>query len=50
MLWLGFLLLAQYRIRVLAQEGVPPALTPWLATAVALYAVARAVCAAALVV
>jgi len=49
-LWLGFLLLAQYRIRVLAQEGVPPAPTPSLATAAALYAVALAVCAAALVV
>ncbi|MFJ5270624.1 hypothetical protein [Streptomyces sp. NPDC088358] len=46
----GFLLLAQYRIRVLAQEGLPPAPTPSLATAAALYAVALTVCAAALVV
>ncbi|MET7847518.1 hypothetical protein ABZT48_04605 [Streptomyces avermitilis] len=49
-LWLGLLLLAQYRIRVLAREGVPPAPTPSLATAAALYAVALAVCAVALAV
>lgn len=49
-LWLGFLLIAQFRIRSLAGAAVPPALTPRLATAAVLCTVALAVCAAALVV
>ncbi|MEU7056410.1 DUF202 domain-containing protein [Streptomyces sp. NPDC046197] len=49
-LWLGFLLVAQLRIRVLARSAAPPALTPRHATAAALCTVALAVCAAALVV
>jgi hypothetical protein len=48
-LWLGFLLLAQSRIRCLARTAVPPALTPRLATAAVLCTVGVAVCAAALV-
>lgn len=48
-LWLGFLLLAHRRIRVLASTPTPPALAPRHATAAVLCAVAMAVCAAALV-
>jgi uncharacterized membrane protein YidH (DUF202 family) len=49
-LWLGFLLLAQHRIRVLASTATPPALAARHASAAVLCAVAMAVCAAALVV
>ncbi|NED33548.1 DUF202 domain-containing protein [Streptomyces sp. SID8499] len=49
LLWLGFLLLAQFRIRRLDQP-TPPALTPRLAAAAVLATAALAVCAAALVV
>lgn len=48
--WLGFLLVARFRIRRLAQSAVPPALTARLATAAVLCTAAVAVCAAALVV
>ncbi|MEV6176682.1 DUF202 domain-containing protein [Streptomyces sp. NPDC052016] len=48
-LWLGFLLLAHHRIRVLASATAPPALAARQATAMALCAVAMAVCGAALV-
>jgi hypothetical protein len=49
-LWLGFLVLAHHRIRVLASTTSPPALHPRRATAAALCTVALAVCAAALVI
>ncbi|MEV5491543.1 DUF202 domain-containing protein [Streptomyces bobili] len=49
-LWLGFLVLAHHRIRVLASTTAPPALHPRRATAAALCTVALAVCAAALVI
>ena len=49
-LWLAFLLLAHRRIRALTAAPSPVALTPGLATAAALCAVATAACAAALVV
>jgi hypothetical protein len=49
-LWLGFLVLAHHRIRVLASTTAPPALHPRHATAAALCTVALAVCAAALVI
>jgi hypothetical protein len=49
-LWLGFLVLAHHRIRVLASTTPPPALHPRRATAAALCTVALAVCAAALVI
>lgn len=49
LLWLGFLLLAQFRIRRL-DRATPPALTPRLAAAAVLATAALAVCAAALVV
>ncbi|OQD54374.1 DUF202 domain-containing protein [Streptomyces phaeoluteigriseus] len=49
-LWLGFLVLAHQRIRVLASTTAPPALHPRRATAAALCTVALAVCAAALVI
>ncbi|WP_436848103.1 DUF202 domain-containing protein [Streptomyces collinus] len=49
-LWLGFLWVAQRRIRVLASRPRPPALAVRQATAAVLCAVALAVCAAALVV
>ncbi|MEU1499313.1 DUF202 domain-containing protein [Streptomyces sp. NPDC005732] len=50
-LWLGFLVLAHRRIRVLAVPGAagPPALAPLHATAATLCTVALAVCATALV-
>ncbi|WP_405738706.1 DUF202 domain-containing protein [Streptomyces sp. NBC_00028] len=48
-LWLGFLMLAHRRIRALAAETSPSALTPRHATAAALCTVAVAVCGAALV-
>ncbi|MFF0163484.1 DUF202 domain-containing protein [Streptomyces sp. NPDC005263] len=49
-LWLGFLLVAHRRIRVLSATSSPtPALTPRHATTGALLTVALAVCAAALV-
>ncbi len=48
-LWLGFLLLAQSRIRTLAAPR-PAALTPRAAGAAALCTIALAVCAAALVI
>ncbi|MGW4563826.1 DUF202 domain-containing protein [Streptomyces sp. NPDC004561] len=48
-LWLGFLAVAQHRIRALAAGPRPPALAPRLATAAVLCAVALAVCAAVLV-
>ncbi|MET8564964.1 DUF202 domain-containing protein [Streptomyces flaveolus] len=48
-LWLGFLRVAQHRIRALTAGPRPPALAPRLATAAALCAVALAVCAAVLV-
>ena len=47
--WLGFLALAHHRIRVLATSAEPAALAPRHATATALFTVALAVCAAALV-
>ncbi|MFF8595502.1 DUF202 domain-containing protein [Streptomyces sp. NPDC015220] len=47
--WLGFVLVAQFRIRCLAQPA-PPALTPRLATATVLGTVALALCAVLLVV
>ncbi|MEU9449242.1 DUF202 domain-containing protein [Streptomyces sp. NPDC048277] len=49
-LWLGFLLVANRRIRALATTGRPPALAPRQATAAVLCTLAIAVCAAALVV
>ncbi|UFR05444.1 DUF202 domain-containing protein [Streptomyces sp. Go40/10] len=49
-LWLGFLGVAQHRIRALTAGPRPPALAPRHATAAALCAVALAVCAAVLVV
>lgn len=49
-LWLGFLLVANRRIRALAADGRPPALAPRQATAAVLCTVAVAVCATALVV
>ncbi|MFB7598468.1 DUF202 domain-containing protein [Streptomyces sp. NPDC056160] len=49
LLWLGFVLLAQFRIRRLAGAAAPPALTARLATAAVLCTVAMAVCAAVLV-
>ncbi|MFI2643540.1 DUF202 domain-containing protein [Streptomyces sp. NPDC018610] len=49
LLWLGFLLVAQFRIRRL-DRAAPPALTPRLAAAAVLGTAALAVCAAALVV
>ncbi|MFJ8113033.1 DUF202 domain-containing protein [Streptomyces sp. NPDC096132] len=49
-LWLAFLLLAHRRIRALTAAPAPAALAPRYATAAVLYAVATAVCAAALVV
>ncbi|MFD7992898.1 DUF202 domain-containing protein [Streptomyces mexicanus] len=49
-LWLGFLLLAEVRIRRLGRSAAPPALAPRLAAAAAVCTVALAVCAAALVV
>ncbi|MFE9453235.1 DUF202 domain-containing protein [Streptomyces sp. NPDC006739] len=49
-LWLGFLWVAQHRIRALAAAPAPRALAPRHATAAALCTVALAVCAAALVV
>ncbi|GEC04400.1 hypothetical protein SSP24_20550 [Streptomyces spinoverrucosus] len=48
-LWLGFLSIANRRIRTLAAPGHPPALTPRHATAAVLCTVALAVCASALV-
>ncbi|MFI1439959.1 DUF202 domain-containing protein [Streptomyces fructofermentans] len=48
-LWLGLLVVAHRRIRVLALGGRPAALTPAHASAAALCPVALAVCAAALV-
>ncbi|MFC4467173.1 DUF202 domain-containing protein [Streptomyces xiangluensis] len=50
-LWLGFLTVAHHRIRALTttERSGPAALTPKHATAAALYTVALAVCAAALV-
>jgi predicted Abi (CAAX) family protease len=50
-LWLGLLTVAHHRIRTLTttERSGPAALTPKYATATALYAVALAVCAAALV-
>ncbi|MFF0965026.1 DUF202 domain-containing protein [Streptomyces sp. NPDC003703] len=49
LLWLGFLLVAQTRIRALARTAVPPVLTPRLATAAVLCTVALALCASVLV-
>ncbi|MFS4094967.1 DUF202 domain-containing protein [Streptomyces sp. AF1A] len=49
-LWLGFLCVAQQRIRALATGPRPPALAPRHATAAVLCAVALALCAAMLVV
>ncbi|MEU8578258.1 DUF202 domain-containing protein [Streptomyces asoensis] len=49
-LWLAFLLLAHRRIHALSATASPAALAPRHATAVALCAVATAVCATALVV
>ncbi|MET9148512.1 DUF202 domain-containing protein [Streptomyces sp. NPDC004042] len=49
LLWLGFLLVAQARIRCLSRTAAPPALTARLATAAVLCTVALAVCASALV-
>ncbi|MGW5652457.1 DUF202 domain-containing protein [Streptomyces humi] len=49
-LWLGFLLVANRRIRALAATGRPPALAPRQATAAVLCTVAVALCATALVV
>ncbi|WP_405611116.1 DUF202 domain-containing protein [Streptomyces sp. NBC_00076] len=48
-LWLGFLLVAHRRIRVLSATSSPTALAPRDATTGALLTVALAVCAAALV-
>ncbi|MBV7695327.1 DUF202 domain-containing protein [Streptomyces sp. TRM70350] len=48
-LWLGFLLAAHRRIRMLAASDRPAALTPGYAAAAALCTVALAVCASALV-
>ncbi|WP_371672556.1 DUF202 domain-containing protein [Streptomyces sp. NBC_00289] len=48
-LWLGFLLVAHHRIRVLAGASAPQAFPPRHATAAALLTVALAVCGAALV-
>ncbi|MFJ9710563.1 uncharacterized protein DUF202 [Streptomyces sp. Ag109_O5-1] len=50
LLWLGFLLVANRRIRALATTDRPRALPPRQATAAVLCTVAIAVCAAALVV
>ncbi|MFK4148367.1 DUF202 domain-containing protein [Streptomyces sp. NPDC004065] len=50
LLWLGFLRLAQRRIRALAGAVAPAALAPRHATAATLCTVALAVCAAVLVV
>ncbi|MER7835908.1 DUF202 domain-containing protein [Streptomyces sp. NPDC096040] len=49
-LWLGFLLIANHRIRALAATDRPSALTPRQATAAVLCTVAVALCATALVV
>ncbi|MGV9350057.1 DUF202 domain-containing protein [Streptomyces spiralis] len=49
-LWLGFLLVAQFRINCLARTATPPALAPRLATAAVLCTAGVAVCAVALVV
>ncbi|WP_037859519.1 DUF202 domain-containing protein [Streptomyces sp. NRRL S-340] len=49
LLWLAFLLLAQFRIRRLARTAAPPALTARLATTAVLCTVALALCAAVLV-
>jgi hypothetical protein len=51
LLWLGFLVLAHWRIRALAtaEPGRPPRLTPRHAAAATLCTVALALCAAALV-
>ncbi|MEU0964565.1 DUF202 domain-containing protein [Streptomyces sp. NPDC005917] len=49
-LWLGFLLVANRRIRALAATDRPSALLPRQATAAVLCTVALALCAAALVV
>ncbi|MEU6402699.1 DUF202 domain-containing protein [Streptomyces sp. NPDC046985] len=48
-LWAAFLLVAQFRVRALAQTPAPPALSPRLAAAAALSTVALAACAAALI-
>ncbi|MGW5105002.1 DUF202 domain-containing protein [Streptomyces sp. NPDC004100] len=47
-LWLGFLRIAHHRIRALATDDRPAALTPRHATAAAVCAATLAVCAAAL--
>ncbi|MGW1540278.1 DUF202 domain-containing protein [Streptomyces sp. NPDC002309] len=47
-LWLGLLVIAHTRIRVLTASGRPPALTPRHATAATLCTVALAVCGSAL--
>ncbi|MER7933697.1 MULTISPECIES: DUF202 domain-containing protein [unclassified Streptomyces] len=49
-LWLGFLLVANRRIRALEATARPPALAPRQAAAAVLCTVAVALCAAALVV
>ncbi|MCH0555412.1 DUF202 domain-containing protein [Streptomyces sp. MUM 16J] len=49
-LWLGFLRVTQHRVHALTSGTRPAALAPRHATTAALYAVALAVCAAALVV
>jgi hypothetical protein len=49
-LWLGFLLVAQFRIQCLARAATPPALAPRLATAAVLCTAGVAVCAVALIV
>ncbi|MEU6481815.1 DUF202 domain-containing protein [Streptomyces sp. NPDC047017] len=48
-LWLGFLLVAQARIRGLGRSAAPPALSPRAAAAAVLCTTALAVCAAVLV-
>ncbi|MFJ4789474.1 DUF202 domain-containing protein [Streptomyces sp. NPDC088794] len=48
-LWLGFLLVAHRRIRVLAAGDAPPVLVPLQATTAVLCTVAMAVCGAVLV-
>ncbi|WP_306192571.1 DUF202 domain-containing protein [Streptomyces sp. MK5] len=49
-LWLGFLLVAQFRIHSLARTAVPPAMAPRLAAAAVLCTAGVAVCAVGLIV